>query len=71
MANELRMSCLRRSDQDGQPYYFTVPNMPATVDLSKCVIFIRPQQDSDGVDIVVKPYIGKAKREGELDESQD
>lgn len=50
MSQGIRMDMVRRLDstENKNEYYFTCPDVPATLDLSKCVIFFYPVVDDGG-----------------------
>lgn len=55
----LRMKAIGKKDRTGNDYYFTRPDLPCLVDLSKIVIFVHPYDNEDGsfeADIVIKEY---------------
>lgn len=59
MSQQIKLEMLGRSDSTKNEYYFTRPNLPIMVDMSKCVIFVHPWQDDDGTfgaDMVIKTY---------------
>lgn len=41
----LRLPATWREDRFEHEYFFTRPNLPVLVDLSKCVIFVRPWEE--------------------------
>lgn len=56
---KLEMIGRKDSTPEANDYYFTRPNLPALIDLSKCVIFIHPWENDDGsfgAELVIKPY---------------
>lgn len=70
MSQALKLDMVGRIDstQDQNEYYFTRPNIPASIDLSKCVIFVHPWQKEDGsfgAELVVKTYSKKHRSRDE------
>lgn len=65
MSQALKLDLICKKDTDGNDYYFTCPNIPASVDLSDSVIFVYPWEKPDGeagADLVIKKY---DKKKGE------
>lgn len=61
MSQELKMEMLGRTDStsDKNEYYFTRPNLPVSVDLSRCVIFFHPFEKDNGEfggELIIKNY---------------
>jgi hypothetical protein len=61
MSQGLKLELLGKLDRttEKNEYYFTRPNLPVLVDLSKCVIFVHPYENEDGsfgAEIVFKNY---------------
>ena len=54
----LKFDMVGRTDSKGDEYFFTRPNAPCLVDLSKVVIFIHPYDEGDksGAELVIKNY---------------
>ena len=40
MSDHIKLNAIHRRDRDGRSYYFTKPDIPASVDLSSVVIFV-------------------------------
>ena len=57
----IRLTATSRIDRDNNRYYFTIPSIPCSVDLSKVVLFVYPwvEGDKHGADIVIKPHTEK------------
>ena len=59
----LRLEMIGKVDStsDKNEYYFTRPDIPVSIDLSECVIFIHPWENDGnfGATMVVKKYDGK------------
>lgn len=60
MSQGIKLSMVGKLDstESKNEYYFTRPDIPVLVDLSKCVIFIHPWEDGDnfGAEMVIKKY---------------
>ena len=61
MTQGIHLDMLGRTDSTDEKseYYFTRPNIPCLIDLSKCVIFVRPYTRTDGTfgaEMTVKTY---------------
>lgn len=55
----LKLDMVGRVDSEEKEYYFTRPNIPALVDLSKCVVFVHTWENEDGsfgAELVFKTY---------------
>ncbi len=69
MRGSLEFEAISRVDNPGEEYYFTTPNLPVLVDLSSCVIFIRPYFDEERgqkrLQITIKAHDRKFKSGGE------
>ena len=62
---KLRMVGKLDSTPEQAPYYFTHPDLPCLVDLSKCIIFVHPVTNQDGslaADLVIKNYYPSAEK---------
>lgn len=68
----LKLSMVGRIDKtrERNEYYFTRPNIPVSVDLSKCVVFVHPWEDKEagsfGAELVFKEYRPPADKEAKL-----
>ena len=72
MSQSIKLQAVGREDRNNKIYYFTRPNLPASVDLSQAIIFIHPwEKDGEtGADIVIKQYeegVGSNKRAVDVD----
>ena len=61
MVQQLKLELLGRIDASPEKneYYFTRPNLPLNVDLSKCVIFVHPFEKENGefgAELIIKNY---------------
>jgi len=73
MSQPLKLEAIARKNRYKQTYYFTRPNIPCLVDLSKVVIFVHPVQfdnGEEGADIVFKTFNNKRPEEDELENEQ-
>ena len=61
MSQAIKLEMVGRKDstREANEYYFTRPNLPGLIDLSKCVIFVHPWENDDGTfgaELVIKMY---------------
>lgn len=61
MSQSIKLDLVGRKDStsDQNEYFFTRPNLPASIDLSRCVIFVHPWEKDDGTfgaELVIKSY---------------
>lgn len=62
MSQPLKLKMLGKLDSRGDEYFYTRPDLPCMVDLSKVVIFVHPFDDGDGsfgAELVFKEYTGR------------
>jgi len=69
VVQQLKLDMIGKTDStpNQNEYYFTRPNLPVLVDLSKCVIFVHPYEQEDGsfgAELVVKNYYPPAGKKG-------
>ncbi len=71
----LKFEMVGKTDAQDNEYFFTRPNSPCLVDLSKVVIFVHPYEKSKeegggfAADLVIKNYTPNRKRNGKQQRS--
>lgn len=65
MGTPIKLDMVGRVGGDDNEYFFTRPNMPCLVDLSKVVIFVHPYEKEGGgygAELVIKTYEPKRSK---------
>lgn len=64
MSQSIKLDMIGKKDRGENEYYLTRPNIPASIDLSKCVVFVHPWEKDDGTfgaELVIKTYRPRPK----------
>lgn len=52
----LKLDMISRVNPEGKRYYFTTPDLPVMVDLSRVVVFLHPSDDGTTAELVFKKF---------------